>query len=193
VWSAQRIPTANFGFLDQSRYFLETAPQLSSRGWVDTVPDSLRLRKSDSAGNRTRDLLICSQELWPLDHRGRRKSCQQKRKLFKHVTWKVHSYSFRNRALKFWRHIFRQIPTMILATGWTTEGSVFESRYGQEFSLLLVIHTGSGADTASYPIGTGGKNGRGVKLTSYLLQLLPGSRKCGSIYPLPHTSSWRSA
>ena len=45
--------------------------QLTSRGWVDPVPDPL-LRKSGSAGNRTRDLCICSQKLWPLDHRGGR-------------------------------------------------------------------------------------------------------------------------
>jgi hypothetical protein len=33
AWSAQRIPTAvNLSFLDRSRYFLEIAPQLSSRG-----------------------------------------------------------------------------------------------------------------------------------------------------------------
>jgi hypothetical protein len=33
AWSAQRIPTAvNFCFLDRCRDFLETAPQLSSRG-----------------------------------------------------------------------------------------------------------------------------------------------------------------
>jgi hypothetical protein len=37
---------------------------------VDPVPDPLLLRKSGSAGNRTRDLWIYSQELWPLDHRG---------------------------------------------------------------------------------------------------------------------------
>jgi hypothetical protein len=30
----------------------------------------LLLRKSGSAGNRTQELWICSQELWPLDHRG---------------------------------------------------------------------------------------------------------------------------
>ena len=41
-----------------------------SRGWVDPVPDPLLLRKSGSAGNRTRDLCIYSQKLWPLDHRG---------------------------------------------------------------------------------------------------------------------------
>jgi hypothetical protein len=31
-----------------------------------------------------------------------------------------------------------------------------------------------------------------VKLTTHL-QLVPRSRKCGSIHPLPYTSSWRSA
>jgi hypothetical protein len=69
-WSAQRIPTAvNISFLDQSRYFfIQIAPQLSSRGWVDPVPDLLLFRKSGRAGNRTRDLWICSQKLWALDH-----------------------------------------------------------------------------------------------------------------------------
>jgi hypothetical protein len=42
---------------------------LTSRGWVDPVPDPLLLRKSGSAGNRTRDLCTCSQKLWPLDHK----------------------------------------------------------------------------------------------------------------------------
>jgi hypothetical protein len=36
---------------------------LHSRGCVDPVPDPLLLGKSGSAGNRTRDLWICSQEL----------------------------------------------------------------------------------------------------------------------------------
>jgi hypothetical protein len=49
--------------------FYQVAPQLYSRGWVDRVPDPL-LFFSGSAGNRTRDPCICSQELWPLDHRG---------------------------------------------------------------------------------------------------------------------------
>jgi hypothetical protein len=58
-------------FLDRSRYFFfQVAPQLSSRAWVDPVPDSLLLRKCGSAGNRTRDLWVSSKELWPLDHRG---------------------------------------------------------------------------------------------------------------------------
>jgi hypothetical protein len=39
---------------------------------VDPVPDPLLLRKSGSAGNRIRDLCICSQKLRPLDHRGGR-------------------------------------------------------------------------------------------------------------------------
>ena len=50
--------------------FIQVDPQLTSRGWVDPVPDPLLLRKSGSTGNRTRDLCICSQKLWPLDHRG---------------------------------------------------------------------------------------------------------------------------
>jgi hypothetical protein len=61
----------NLGFLDRSRYFFfQVAPQLYSRGWVDPVPDPLLLRKSGSVGNQTQDLWICSQELWPVDHRG---------------------------------------------------------------------------------------------------------------------------
>jgi hypothetical protein len=36
------------------------------------------------------------------------------------------------------------------------------------------------------------ESGRGVKLTTHL-QLVPRSRKCGSIHPFPHTPSWRSA
>jgi hypothetical protein len=43
------------GFLDRSRYFFfQAAPQLYSRCWVNSVPDALHLRKSSSAGNRTR-------------------------------------------------------------------------------------------------------------------------------------------
>jgi hypothetical protein len=58
------------GFLDRSRYFFfPVAPQLCSRGWVDPISDPQLHRKSGSAGNRTRDLCICSQERWPLDYR----------------------------------------------------------------------------------------------------------------------------
>jgi hypothetical protein len=53
------------GFLCQSHYFFQVAPQLYSRGWVNPVPDPLLLRKYGSARNQTRDLCICSQELWP--------------------------------------------------------------------------------------------------------------------------------
>jgi hypothetical protein len=43
------------GFLERSRYFFfQVAPQLYSRGSVDLVPDPRLLRKSGSAGNRTR-------------------------------------------------------------------------------------------------------------------------------------------
>jgi hypothetical protein len=61
----------NLGFIDRSRYFLfQVAPELYSRGCVDPVPDPLLLRISGRARNRTRDLWICSQELWPLDYVG---------------------------------------------------------------------------------------------------------------------------
>jgi hypothetical protein len=61
----------NLSFLDWSRYFFfQVAPHLSSRGWVDPVTDVLLLRKSGSVGNRTRDLWVSSQEVWPLDHKG---------------------------------------------------------------------------------------------------------------------------
>jgi hypothetical protein len=57
------------GFLDRSLYyFFQVAPPLCSRGWVDPVPDPLLLRKSGSDENRSRDLWICSPELWPVDH-----------------------------------------------------------------------------------------------------------------------------
>jgi hypothetical protein len=42
-----------------------------------------------------------------------------------------------------------------LATGWTTEGSEFESRYRQDFSPLQSVQT-VGAHPASYPMGTEG-------------------------------------
>jgi hypothetical protein len=42
-----------------------------------------------------------------------------------------------------------------LATGWTTEGSEFESRFCQEFSLLHVVLTGSGAHPTLYSMDIG--------------------------------------
>jgi hypothetical protein len=48
-----------------------------------------------------------------------------------------------------------------MATGWTTEGSEFESQYDQEFCLLLVVQTGSGVHPTSYPMGTLGVKRRG--------------------------------
>jgi hypothetical protein len=45
------------------------------------------------------------------------------------------------------------IPT---GYGLDERGSEFESRYGQEFSLLHVVQTGYGVHPASYPMGTRG-------------------------------------
>jgi hypothetical protein len=54
----------NLSFLDRSCYF--SFRQLliySHKGRVDPVPDPLLLRKSGSAGNRTRELWVRSQKL----------------------------------------------------------------------------------------------------------------------------------
>jgi hypothetical protein len=84
AWSAQRIPTAvprlcglqgirhadyaanrNLGFLNRRPHFFDqVASELYSRGWLHPVPDYYYPE------NRTRTLRVCSQELWPLDHRG---------------------------------------------------------------------------------------------------------------------------
>jgi hypothetical protein len=65
-------PTAiNLSFLGRClRSFIHVFPQLSCRCWLDPVPNPPLLRKSGRAGNRTRNLLNCSQKLWLLDHRG---------------------------------------------------------------------------------------------------------------------------
>jgi hypothetical protein len=87
--SAKLVPTFSFFFLSRGQrngsprplnlcfidlepllIFIQVAPQLTSRGWVDTVPDPQLLRKSDNAVYWTRDFCICSQKLWTLDHRG---------------------------------------------------------------------------------------------------------------------------
>jgi hypothetical protein len=59
TWSRQQIPTAvNLSFLEHSCFFIQVAPQLSSQGSVDPVPDPLLLRKSGRIGNPTRDLYL---------------------------------------------------------------------------------------------------------------------------------------
>jgi hypothetical protein len=66
AWSAQRIPTS-------VNLFSRPEPLLfhaSSSSFVLTWLSGPRSRKSSRAENRTRDLSICSQKLWPLGHRG---------------------------------------------------------------------------------------------------------------------------
>jgi hypothetical protein len=78
-----KIPTArHLNFVTsprKQRGFLNDDDTIASSGVTITtslplaqyyVPDPLLLRKSGSTKNRTRDLWIYSQELWPLDHRG---------------------------------------------------------------------------------------------------------------------------
>jgi hypothetical protein len=71
-WSARRIPHGRWSEFSRPEplLFFQVAPHLCLRGWVNPVPDPLLHRKFGSAGNRTQDLWISSQKLWPLDYRG---------------------------------------------------------------------------------------------------------------------------
>lgn len=64
--------------------------------------------------------------------------------------------------------------------GWTTEGSVFESRWDQELFFLHVVQTSTEAHPASYKTRVGlylrGQSSESVKLTTHLH--VPRSRKC---------------
>jgi hypothetical protein len=76
-WSPQ--PYSQFS-RQELLLFLPSSSQLYSRDWVDSVPDPLLIWKSGGAGNGTREPCICSQELWPLDHRAIWNSVKRKRK-----------------------------------------------------------------------------------------------------------------
>jgi hypothetical protein len=64
TWSSQRVPTAvNLGSVDPEPLpFHSSSSKLSSLGWVDPVPDPLLHTKYGSAGDRTRDFWMCTQE-----------------------------------------------------------------------------------------------------------------------------------
>jgi hypothetical protein len=70
------------------------------------------------------------------------------------------SYSFLSplllflKKIKYAYEINSRGSTVGMATGYGLEG--FESREGQEFSFLHVVHIGSGAQPASYIMDTGG-------------------------------------
>jgi hypothetical protein len=70
--TAQRILTAvSLDCLDPEPLLFHSSSSsvILTRLWT-SVPVPLLLRKSGSAGNRTRDLCICSKKFWPLDHGG---------------------------------------------------------------------------------------------------------------------------
>jgi hypothetical protein len=85
------------------------------------------------------------------------------------------------------------------AVGIATGYGLYDSGVGVRVSVEATIFTSPcrldrllGVHPASYPMGTGGsflggKAAGAVKLTTHF-QLLPKSRKRGSIHPLPHTS-----
>jgi hypothetical protein len=65
----------------------------------------------------------------------------------------------------------------------------------RDFSLLHRGQTGSGAHSASYPMGTGGDS-RGIKRPGREANHSPSSAEVkngGATPPLSHTPSWRGA
>jgi hypothetical protein len=56
--------------------------------------------------------------------------------------------------LDLWRSGFPGQSAERLVTGSTAEESGFEYQQGQDLSPLHVIHTSSGTNPASYPMGT---------------------------------------
>jgi hypothetical protein len=81
-----------------------------------------------------------------------------------------------------------------IATGYGLDDGGVRDRVPVEsrISVLHVVQTGSGAHPASYPMGTGCAfaGGKAVGVWSWPttdLQLMPRSRKRGSIHLLPHT------
>jgi hypothetical protein len=84
VWRGQRNgsprPYSRFS-RPEPLLFLPNTRQLYSRGWVDPVPDPLLLRKSGSAGNRTRDL-------WTTE------AVNMVWRIYKYFTQTLHTYSY---------------------------------------------------------------------------------------------------
>jgi hypothetical protein len=74
---------------------------------VDLVPDPLLLRKSGSAGSRTRGLWICIQKLWSLDHRGGTCTYQPNNNLVKDENGDLVADS--HNILNRWKNYFSQL------------------------------------------------------------------------------------
>jgi hypothetical protein len=91
VWSAQRIPRP-YSRISRPEPLLFLPSSSSVVLMRLSVPRSrpITSQKIYSAGNRIRDLQICSQELWPLGHRGGPKHITQFNFNFKIIlNWRV--------------------------------------------------------------------------------------------------------
>jgi hypothetical protein len=83
AWSAQRIPPPLIRFSwPEPLLFHSSSSSVILMRLSGPGPGPLLLRKSGSVGNRTRDLWIWSQELWPLDYRGGLQNVKEKLILF---------------------------------------------------------------------------------------------------------------
>jgi hypothetical protein len=89
-------------------------------------------------------------------------------------------------------NLYGPLPTRCIATGYGLDGRGVEVRVpvgSRIFSTSSIPALGSTQPPIQWAPGA---LSPGVKLTTHL-QPVPRSRKCGSIHPLPHTPSWRSA
>jgi hypothetical protein len=137
---------------------------------VDPVPDTLLLRKSDSAGNRTRDLWVSSQELWPLDHR------EHLKKTAHYVHWS------RDTNYSYWiymKHaISRNEHVIELFRDMGRDGTVG----------IAICYRFDDQVVGVWVPGNSSPGDNGVKLTTHI-QLPPKSRKRRSIHPVSHLST----
>jgi hypothetical protein len=80
-----------------------------------------------------------------------------------------------------------------IATGYgLDDGGIGVRVPAQEFSLLNVVQTGFGTHPASYPMGTPGVKRPG-RVADHSPPTSAEVKEFGSIHPLLHTPSWRSA
>jgi hypothetical protein len=86
---------------------------------MNPVPDPL-LRKYGSAGNRTQDLSICSQELWPPDNRG----CLNNNNKF---------------LLIYWANIFAYLSVIYLMTLWITQAVLYVLNHGNPALFMEAV------------------------------------------------------
>jgi hypothetical protein len=110
------------------------------------------------------------------------------------VVWKRFETEFLNREVPTQLQTAQDKGSELVLALQTTTDTQDVVGVCSDLSCPHIVQTGSGAHSASYPMGTGSSfhKGRGMVL-NFHLQLVQRSRKFASIHPLPHTPSRRNA